>query len=87
MTITVAKLKRAVEDCAEAPGLVTFQRIAFEQLCQDPTMLTLLAEKLSERPDWRTCTRAEYDAMPDAERRMPLPGETDDDYQRRASGT
>ena len=50
MTVTVAALKRAAEDCAEAPGLVTHQRTAFEQLCQDPAMLTILAERLSVRP-------------------------------------
>lgn len=49
MTITVAALKRAAEECAEAEGLVTFQRVAFEQLCQDPTMLTILAQRLSVR--------------------------------------
>lgn len=126
MTITVAKLKRAAEEAAETPGLVTFQRIAFEQLCQDPAMLTILAEKLSERPDsddsdlrraaqlerygevkfWiaradcptllgDVCKQGgaccqlnpEWIASGEPDRIMPLTDESDDDYQRRASGT
>lgn len=68
MTITVAKLKRALEETASdasQEGCVSAQE-ALLLVAYNPHSLTILAEKLSERPARVT---------PEAQRRTrPIPG-------------
>lgn len=62
MTITVTKLKRALEELADLgqDGHKLYSDAAMKacaRIASDPTALTILAEKLSERPSLKDLHR------------------------------